>query len=404
MRLTESESKQLLRDAGVHVPDFVVLKQEQTPPAELVFPVMLKAQTLTGGRGKAGLIKKASDLDETHQQLAALWKKGYGKRPFDHILLEKQLDIVHEFYVGLTFDTTLRSPVLVLSRFGGMDIEVVSKRQPEGVCKSAINPLVGLERERLEECFAAAGIKDELKESLMRVIEAMYHCFIENDAELVEINPLAEVMRDGKPAFVAADAKIILDDSALSRHDFPFERRTGFRPLTEMEKQARAIDEQSHRGVAGRTLLELDGDIAFLSSGGGASITCLDALITYGGRPANFAEYSGNPERDRVYQLTKLVLSKRGLRGFWLVGPTANFTDVYETLGGVMDALKEIKPAYPIVMRRAGPRDQEAKEMVLATAKEIGLDLTFFGEEMAMTESAKVLVDKVNARDAAIVS
>ena len=83
-----------------------------------------------------------------------------------------------------------------------------------------------------------------------------------------------------------------------------------------MEKQARAIDAQSHRGVAGRTLLELDGDIAFLSSGGGASITCLDALITYGGRPANFAEYSGNPERGRVYQLTKLVLSKRALRGF----------------------------------------------------------------------------------------
>ena len=227
----------------------------------------------------------------------------------------------------------------------------------------------------------------------------MYRCFVEHDAELVEVILWRKSCRRKPP--VAADAKIILDDSALSRHDFPFERRTGFRPLTDMEKQARAIDAQSHRGVAGRTLLELDGDIAFLSSGGGASITCLDALITYGGRPANFAEYSGNPERGRVYQLTKLVLSKRALRGFWLVGPTANFTDVYETLGGVMDALKEIKPAYPIVMRRAGPRDQEAKEMVLAAAKEIGLDLTFFGEEMAMTESAKVLVDKVNARDAA---
>jgi succinyl-CoA synthetase beta subunit len=162
-----------------------------------------------------------------------------------------------------------------------------------------------------------------------------------------------------------------------------------------MEKHARAIDAQSHRGVAGRTLLELDGDIAFLSSGGGASITCLDALLTYGGRPANFAEYSGNPERSKVYALAKLVLSKPGLKGLWVVGPTANFTDVYETLGGIMDAIIELKPAFPIVIRRAGPRDVEAKALVEQVAKDHSLDMVFFGEEMPMTESARVLLDKI---------
>lgn len=393
MRLIEAEAKQLLREAGIPVPDFFVIKQGSALPANLIFPAMLKAQTLTGGRGKAGLIKQAADMIELSQQLEALWQTQYEKRPFDAILLEPKLAVAREYYLGFSFDTLTRAPVFIVSRFGGMDIEMVSKRQPGGVIKQALDASKPLDIPLISNALLQAGFKPAMVNDLLKIAEGMHRCFVSNDAELVEINPLVETT-DG--ALVAADAKIMLDDTALFRHAFPFPRRTGFRELTDMETQARAIDAQSHRGVAGRTLLELDGDIAFLSSGGGASITCLDALITYGGRPANFAEYSGNPERDRVYQLTKLILSKPGLRGFWLVGPTANFTDVYETLGGVMDALKELKPAYPIVMRRAGPRDEEAKAMVLQTAKEHGLDVSFFGEEMPMTESAKVLMDNIS--------
>lgn len=397
MRLTEAESKDLLRQSGVAVPDFFVVTREQVIPETASFPVMLKAQTLTGGRGKAGLIKRAADAREAETQIATLWKSGYGKRPFDAILVEPQMEIVHEYYVSITFDTTVRGPVLVISRFGGMDIEVVSKRQPESVCKVPINPLKPLDASFCQACLVKTGVKEELWPMFSDTILSMYRCFVENDAELVEINPLAEVLRDGKPALVAADAKVLLDEAALSRHSFPYPRRTGFRPLTDMELQARAIDAQSHRGVAGRTLLELDGDIGFMSSGGGASITCLDALITYGGRPADFAEYSGNPERNRVYQLAKLILSKPGLKAFWLVGPTANFTDVYETLGGVMDALVELRPAFPIVMRRAGPRADEAKAMVEASAAKHGLNLVFYGEDMPMTESANVLIEKMSS-------
>lgn len=393
MRLIEAEAKQLLRESGIPVADFFVLKPGSALPAQLTFPAMVKAQTLTGGRGKAGLIKQAADMIELSKQLETLWNAQYEKRPFEAILVEAKLEIAREYFFGFSFDTLTRSAVFIVSRFGGMDIEVVSKRQPGGVIKQPIDSSKPFDPILITNTLLQAGFRRELLNALLKITEQMHHCFVSNDAELVEINPLVETMQG---TLVAADAKIILDDTALFRHTFPFPRRTGFRELTDMEKRAREIDARSHRGVAGRTLLELDGDIAFLSSGGGASITCLDALITYGGRPANFAEYSGNPERDRVYQLTKLVLSKPGLRGFWLVGPTANFTDVYETLGGVMDALVEVKPMYPIVMRRAGPRDQEAKAMVLQTAKEHGLDVSFFGEEMPMTESAKVLMDKLS--------
>lgn len=396
MKLIEAEAKQLMKESGIAVPDFVVVKPGDALPSALRFPVMLKAQTLMGGRGKAGLVKAAGTAEEANHQLAELWKKNTETRAFESVLIEPQLNILRELYVAITYDTQFRAPVLVFSKFGGMDIEVVSKRQPQSILKLPIDPVQGIASLSLDAVFAQGAIKSGLQESFRAVVAQMYACFLKNDAELVEINPLIETMVGDIATFIAADGKISVDDTALFRHEFPFPRRTGFRELTEMEKQARAIDAESHRGVAGRTMLELDGDIAFMSSGGGASITCLDALIAYGGKPANFVEYSGNPERDKVYKLTKLVLSKPGLRALWLVGPTANFTDVYETLGGVMDAIREVKPTYPIVFRRAGPRDAEAKTMVEATAKELGLDLTFFGEEMAMTESAKFLMDKLS--------
>lgn len=399
MKLIEAEAKQLLRETGIAVPDFLLAERGKEIPAIKRYPVMLKAQTLMGGRGKAGLVKQAADDAELQQQVKALWEKAGDKKTFEALLIEPKLVAVHEYYVSVTFDTTLRSPVLVFSKFGGMEIEVVSKRQPQAVLKRPIDPLKGMASFDFEQLFAAAGVKNELQPMLREVMARMYDCFVKNDAEIVEINPLIETLQGGQPVLIAADAKISLDDTALFRHDFPFPRRTGFRELTKMEKEARAIDAESHRGVAGRTFLELDGDIAFMSSGGGASITCLDALISYGGRPANFVEYSGNPERDKVYKLTKLLLSKPGLRALWVVGPTANFTDIYETLGGIMDAIKEIRPSYPIVIRRAGPRDTEAKAMVEVTAKELGLDLTFFGEEISMTESAKCLVDKIGVNN-----
>lgn len=398
MKLIEAEAKQLLRDAGITVPDFFVVKKGEALPVDVQFPVMIKAQTLQGGRGKAGLVKAAADQSEAAHVLHGLWKKADESGSLDAVLVEPQASIMREYYVSVTYDTATRGPVLIISKFGGMDIEVVSKRQPQAVIKQVIDPLTGLASVSFDEVFAKAGIKVEVQADMRVVIERLYACFTANDAEIVEINPLIETKHNGAPVLVAADAKISLDDTALFRHDFSFPRRTGFRELTERETAARAIDAASHRGVAGRTFLELDGDIAFMSSGGGASITCLDALIAYGGAPANFVEYSGNPEREKVFQLTKLVLSKPGLRAFWLVGPTANFTDVYETLGGVMDALIELKPTYPIVMRRAGPRDVEAKEMVLRLAKEHALDITFFGEEMPMTESAKFLMDKLGGQ------
>lgn len=392
MKLTEGEGKLLFKEAGIEIADFLFLEEGEDLPKTLSYPVMIKAQTLSGGRGKAGLVKRAANEEEAKKALAAIWKSKYTKRPFEKILIEPRVFGTKEYYVSIAYDTETKGPVLVLSKFGGMDIETVAKRQPQAIVKTPVNILEGIESVNIPEALKVAGIKTELEPEFIELSKKLYACFLKNDAELVEINPLIE---SEEKKLVVSDAKVMLDDTALYRHDFSFPRRTGFRALTEMEQKARQIDARSHRGVVGRTLLELDGDIAVMSSGGGASVTCLDALISFGGRPACFAEYSGNPEREDVKDLAKLILAKEGLRALWIVGPTANFTDVFETLGGIMDAIKEVKPSFPILIRRAGPRDDEAREMVKKFSEEHKLDLEFYSEDISMTESAKLLIDKI---------
>lgn len=391
MKLTESEGKTILQSAGITIPEFFVLKQGDSIPNDLVFPVIAKAQTLSGKRGKAGLVKEAADLDELQHALDQIWKGNYAKRPFSYILIEPKLQIAKEFYISITYSQESKSPVLIMSQFGGMDIEVVSKRQPESIYTMSIDMLTDIQDQDIVPFVSRLNVKEVVEKQFIDLIQALYKLFKDSDAELVEINPLVLTAEN---ELIAADCKMSLDDASLYRHEFAFEQRSGERPLTEKEEAARAIDARSHRGVVGRSYLELDGDIGFMSSGGGASITCLDALLSYGGRPANFVEYSGNPEREDVKDLTKIVLSQ-DIKALWVVGPTANFTDIYQTIGGILDALKEVKPDYPILIRRAGPRDNEAKDLVEQVKNEFGLQITFYGEEVSMTESAQLLMEQL---------
>ncbi len=230
------------------------------------------------------------------------------------------------------------------------------------------------------------NIPDELVNKLINL-------FFDNDATLLEINPLIKT-KAGE--FMALDAKIKLDDSALGRHkdwDFPPRSAPGHTP-TKREIEAKKIDEGDYKGVAGSAFFDIDGDIAVMSSGGGASLTAMDALIKNGGRPANYTEYSGNPSKEKVQKLTKVVLSKPDLNGLWIVGAVANFTDVYETLSGIVEGLRQAQSElntkfdFPIVIRRGGPRDKEAFEM-LRQVKDF--DLHLYGEETSISQSAEIM-------------
>jgi citryl-CoA synthetase large subunit len=294
------------------------------------------------------------------------------------VLIEEKLNIAEEQYVSITYDTNNKQPLIIHSEQGGVDIEDVAEEK--------------IKKERLD-------IRNSSLNSSIPYAEELWKCFMREDARVVEVNPLVKTI-DGR--LVAADAKIALDEDAFFRHEEwgSFEPRTMMgRPPTEREIAVKKIDEGEgyYRGTAGK-YIEMDGDVAILFSGGGASIANMDALIKSGCKPANYTEYSGNPPREKVYQLAKIVLSKPGLKGLWIAGGVANFTNVGETFHGIVDALDELKPSYPIVVRRAGPYEKEGMQLMEDCAKRNNLNMRLFGKETSMSETAAVLASMINRK------
>jgi len=300
--------------------------------------------------------------------------------------------VEREFYASITYDSVLKIPFLLFSRKGGVDIEEVKRDSPEAIERVDINPLAGLTDRDLKK------IKDgQLADLLIR----LWDVFIRFDMRLVEVNPIAKT----KEGYMALDAKVILDDNGLARQkelDVIPKGSAGAIP-TKRELAARKIDEEDYRGSAGSTFIEFDAGpsekygagIAILASGGGASLLVMDAVVAAGGRCANYTEYSGNPPREKVEKLTRVTLSREGLCGCLVAGAVANFTDIYETLAGFADGLRQVSPKvkYPIVVRRGGPKQEEAYKMLRSLAKSEGFDIHLFGPETPISVACQKMVE-----------
>ncbi len=396
MILYEYEAKQLLFEAGVKVPqsqlfesadeEVVILKRVHDDSG-----VVLKAQVLSGKRAQAGGIVMVEDATKLKQELEDLFNETINGEKVTKVLVEEKVKFKKEVYLSISYDTDSRSPVLAVSGKGGTGIE------ERGVSKTyTLSPL------EPGDSTLQASLNDSLIDP--EVINKLIECFFKLDCTLLEINPLVQAddpaSNGASGRWVALDAKIKLDDDAKFRHEeWNFAPRVapGHTP-TESEIAAKKIDEGDHRGTAGAAYFDLPGDIAVLSSGGGVSLTAMDALVKFGGKPANFTEYSGNPPKEKVVKLTKIVLSKPQIHGLWVVGTVvANFTDIYETLSGLIDGLREAEKEldtkfnFPIVIRRGGPKDKEAYEM-LGQVKDFKLILQ--GEETSITQSAKTMAEK----------
>jgi citryl-CoA synthetase large subunit len=382
MNLYEFEGKQFFETYGISVPrGFVVRRGDDVAQAYMesgLTDVVVKAQVLSGKRGKNNGIRFCSSADDVVAAVADLFSTEIRGQYVAAVRIEEKLSIAEEQYVSITYDTNNKQPVIVYSQEGGVDIEDVSEEK-------IYTWLKHIDADHIDiDAIPAFG-------------EELWQCFIGEDCRLVEINPLVKTT-DGK--WVAADAKVALDDDAFFRHTEKhgtLEPRTMMgRPPTEREVAVQEIDtgEKYYQGTAGK-YIEMDGDIAILFSGGGASIANMDALMSEGLQPANYTEYSGNPPREKVHALAKIVLSKPGLRGLWIAGGVANFTNVKETFQGIVDALDEVKPPYPIVVRRAGPYEEEGMALMKACAERNGLNMSLFGKETSMSESATLLAQKV---------
>lgn len=394
MILFEHEGKELLRSVGIPTPKSILVRSldELKSCAWELFPCVAKAQVLSGKRGLRGGVMVVNNREELQEQAAHFFGARLGDDIVTTILVEERVVFDEEWYLSLTYSTHSRSPVLLFCKTGGVNVEDAALAN-----EFAIHPVRGFEEYRVRNFFLSHGVGGKDLVPLIGLSSKLFSLFMREDARLLEINPLARV---GAGSFVALDCKMMLDDDAAFRHRWTWDDR----PLmgrfpTQRENAVRAIDtgEQYYRGSAGK-YIELDGDIACLFSGGGASISMMDALLAAGGKPANYTEYSGNPPREKVYQLAKIVISKPGLKGIWIAGGVANFTHIGETMAGIADALRELHPSIPIVVRRAGPFEEAGKKCLEDTARELNLDLSWFGRETTMTETAKLLMDKILAR------
>lgn len=385
MKLHEFEGKDIVKKHGLAVPDSTLVKNidELHNPHDMNKRVV-KAQLLTvKSRAKTGAVKICSSFEDVRSTTHHLLRTPVEGELAPCVLLEEEVQTTNEYYLAITYDTSKRMPVILFNRAGGIDIESSSRTQ-----RMHVNPMHGIHDWMARDLVKRAGVPQDKILKMADIIKKAYNCFAAEDCKLLEINPLTET---GDGRFVAVDVAIELDGDAGFRHkDRSFAERST-KPLTEREaavKKANAVD---YRGTI--KYIELDGDIGFLAAGGGGSLTCMDALAKYGGRPSNYTEYSGNPSADKVYELTKQIISKPGLRGLWIVGAIANFTRVDTTMEGITRALVEMKPEFPIVVRRSGPYEKEGLEVLRKAAQEHGLDMRIHGKEMPMTESARLMVD-----------
>ncbi len=389
MKLFEFEGHKILSKVGIESPFFVVvgsMDEVEAARKRLKFPIVAKVQVLSGKRGKSGGVKVCTN----EKQLRAFCQEMFGaefvRDKVAYIVLAEKVEIEREYYISITYDTLLKIPFLLFSREGGMDIEEVKKKNPEKIFRLDIDPFNGSNEKELTKIF---GKETGLVDFAMRLWDA----FSKYDCRLVEVNPLAKVGND----YLAIDAKVILDDNGLARHrDLDVIPKGSAKAVpTEREILARKIDEEDYRGSAGSTFIEFVGDIAILASGGGASLLVMDAVNAAGGKFANYTEYSGNPPAEKVEKLTAITLNRNGLNGCLIAGAVANFTDIYETLRGFAEGLAQVKPKpmYPIVIRRGGPRQEEAYEMLKKIGEKGGYDFHLFGPETPISVACRKAVE-----------
>ncbi len=350
MRLFEYEAKQTFRQVGIPLPPSGLA----STPADaakiakkLACPVVIKVQILAGGRGKAGGIKFAKTPDEAKMISAELLKMTIHGHPVRRVLVEKRLDVQQEIYLGITIDRAHRRPVAICSAMGGVDIEQVAEDHPDKIARYWIDPILGLRDFEARNIVKSAGFQGRAMVTVAGLLLRLWNVFVTNDAELTEINPLV-VTADGE--YIAADARLNVDDNSLFRHPALAERlKAGISEQTELEQLAQR---------EGMTYVELKGNIGIIGNGAGLVMATMDAVEYYGGAPANFLDVGGGATADRMSQALEIVLSHADVKAVF-INILGGITRCDEMARGIVDAQTKLSRQVPIVIRMIGTREKE---------------------------------------------
>ncbi|PGT86651.1 MULTISPECIES: ADP-forming succinate--CoA ligase subunit beta [Bacillaceae] len=385
MNIHEYQGKELLRKYGVSVPNgrvaFSVDEAVEAAKELGTDVVVVKAQIHAGGRGKAGGVKVAKNLDEARTYAEEILGKtlvthqtGPEGKEVKRLLIEEGCDIKKEYYVGLVLDRATSRVVLMASEEGGTEIEEVAEKTPEKIFKEVIDPAVGLQGYQARRIAFNINIPKELVGKTVKFMMGLYQVFVEKDCSIAEINPLV-ITGDGN--VMALDAKLNFDSNALYRHKDIVEYR-------DLEEEDPKEIEASKYDLS---YISLDGNIGCMVNGAGLAMSTMDIIKYYGGEPANFLDVGGGATAEKVTEAFKIILSDKNVKGIFvnIFGGIMKCDVIAE---GVVEATKQVGLEIPLVVRLEGTNVELGKKIL----NESGLNIT---SAESMADGAQKIVSLV---------
>ncbi len=347
MKLFEYQTKEILKNAGVPIPQSVLIECADDVGDAVVavgLPCVLKCQVLSGGRGKAGLVKLVQTVDEA----AALAKRYFAEVPSLHaVLVEQAADIESELYLAVTIDAPSGKALLMGCAEGGVEIETIAANTPEKIVKEWIDLDKGLQPFEISDFAFRLGLRGDLLKKVSRICGALYRAFRSMDAELVEINPLF-LTKAGEA--VAGDGKLSIDDNSMFRHTAYEKGRSYYQ--SDMEYEA------AQEGIP---YIEFDGDISLMCAGAGLANTVYDLVNYEGGTVANYLEFGG-PNYMKAGTAMRLCLANEPKVVLIVTFGTIARADVMAE--GIAKAVRELKPGCPIVACLRGTGEERVDEIL----------------------------------------
>jgi succinyl-CoA synthetase beta subunit len=358
MDLYEYQGKELFRRFGIPVSEgrlATTPAEARVAAEEIGGPVVVKAQVLTGGRGKAGGVKLADDPGDAERKAEGILGLDINGHVVRKLWIESASEIAKEYYLSVTFDRGAKQSLLMLTTEGGVEIEEVAANNPDALARLHVDPLEGFQLYQARRLIYGAGIADpEEQQQIAKIVEQLYRCFVETDAMLCEVNPLI-VTPEGEVR--ALDSKFTVDDNALYKHPDIEEMR---------DPEAYPPEERAAR-EKGVTYVKLDGEVGILGNGAGLVMSTLDVIALVGGRPANFCDLGGGGDAQGVVDALEVITADSQVRSI-LFNIFAGITRCDVVAQGILEALSLIDIGQPIVVRFDGTNAEEGRELLAEAA------------------------------------
>ena len=359
MDLYEYQGKQLFAKYGIPVSEGRVAttpEQARAAAEELGGQVTVKAQVLTGGRGKAGGIKLAANAHEAEERAKEILGLDIRGHVVRKLWIERASDMAKEYYLSITFDRGAKKPLFMFTTEGGVEIEQVARESPEALVRLHVDPLEGYQPWVGRALVYGAGVDDPGEQKqIASIVEKLYRCFVESDAMLTEINPLI-VTPDGEVK--ALDSKFTVDDSALYRHP----------DIAELRDTSAADPLEALAREKGVTYVKLDGSVAVLGNGAGLSMSTVDVVVTAGGRPANFCDLGGGGDAQGVVAALSVITRDPQVKAIFF-NIFGGITRCDEVARGILEALESIELSVPLVVRLDGTNAEEGRKILADAAR-----------------------------------